>query len=62
MASKKDGNLEHRVRAIAIARIYCLCGWAWMPERVNGVADSVLAEQIENAFLEHQMMMRELDK
>jgi len=60
--AKKEPKQAHTVRAIAIARIYCACGWAWMPERVNGIADSVLAEQIENAFLEHQMMMRELDK
>ena len=62
MASKKDDKKEHRVRAIAIARLYCTCGWYSAPEKVNGVPDGILAEQMEYEFLQHQQMARELDK
>lgn len=43
----------HGIRLLALAKIYCRCGWTYMPDKINGVAEHELVNQLEAAHEEH---------
>ncbi len=48
-----DYSAEHRVWNLAIARIYCCCGWTWQNHWLKNKSDEQAQMECMEAWREH---------